>query len=239
MNKTLVLGSIMSAGVLASSVNAATIQTSQAFSGFSSESFNLNLLEKFDSSLGTLTGVNVHYTITSSGGLAQYDNEAGSATGSIDVSHGVTSSLNSGSTPLVNNGFSTSWSNLEIQSSESGVVLGANDGDGAGVQSTGSDYYEFSPAGGTLNTNSDIYTGAIGAYAGNSGEYLPVITVVTGQSLTTTADGAVSTGSSPSIVNGLLTITYTYDSVVAVPEPSSTALLGLGGMALILRRRRS
>ncbi|MGJ8672718.1 PEP-CTERM sorting domain-containing protein [Rubritalea sp.] len=32
--------------------------------------------------------------------------------------------------------------------------------------------------------------------------------------------------------------TYTYTLVAAVPEPSSTALLGLGGIALILRRRR-
>lgn len=29
-----------------------------------------------------------------------------------------------------------------------------------------------------------------------------------------------------------------YDNLVAVPEPSSTALLGLGGLALILRRRK-
>lgn len=51
-------------------------------------------------------------------------------------------------------------------------------------------------------------------------------------------------------INGVSSITYTYsdttnfdgfriDAVAAVPEPSSTALLGLSGLALILRRRRA
>ncbi len=38
--------------------------------------------------------------------------------------------------------------------------------------------------------------------------------------------------------NGLNQADYTAMSMTAVPEPSSTALLGLGGLALILRRRR-
>ena len=37
---------------------------------------------------------------------------------------------------------------------------------------------------------------------------------------------------------GNLIVATTYAEAAAVPEPSSTALLGLGGLALILRRRR-
>ena len=38
--------------------------------------------------------------------------------------------------------------------------------------------------------------------------------------------------------NSLEAIILTFD-INAVPEPSSTALLGLGGLALMLRRKRS
>lgn len=51
-------------------------------------------------------------------------------------------------------------------------------------------------------------------------------------------------------ISGVSSITYNFsnvtnfegfriDAVAAVPEPSSTALLGLGGLAMILRRRRA
>jgi hypothetical protein len=54
-----------------------------------------------------------------------------------------------------------------------------------------------------------------------------------------------SSGGSPEFINisltgsGTVNVIYTYDEAVLVPEPSSTALLGLGGLALIMRRRRA
>ena len=71
---------------------------------------------------------------------------------------------------------------------------------------------------------------------------------IDGTKITVTADGsnvgALNTELALNIVNGKYFqietsgITQTLVVVSAVPEPSSTALLGLGGFALILRRRR-
>ncbi|MFC5050877.1 PEP-CTERM sorting domain-containing protein [Rubritalea spongiae] len=64
-------------------------------------------------------------------------------------------------------------------------------------------------------------------------------------------DSDVGIFSATTTASGELTLTYTvggssssagalnFMSITAVPEPSSTALLGLGGLALILRRRRA
>jgi len=45
-----------------------------------------------------------------------------------------------------------------------------------------------------------------------------------------------STSSSPISSRGYVTITYTYD-YTPVPEPTTFALIGAGGLAIVLRRR--
>lgn len=68
-----------------------------------------------------------------------------------------------------------------------------------------------------------------GNLTGNYG--ITTFTGVTGDSFT--VEGNVTAGSA-----GRPRATIAGFQVVAVPEPSSTALLGLGGLALILRRRK-
>lgn len=92
---------------------------------------------------------------------------------------------------------------------------------------------------------------------GNNGSVATNIGVTTGTgtgasiSDSLNNDSEVGLFSATTTASGELTLTYTvggnsnqvgalnFMSITAVPEPSSTALLGLSGLALILRRRRA
>ncbi|MFT5906790.1 MAG: hypothetical protein ACI9E1_002402 [Cryomorphaceae bacterium] len=62
---------------------------------------------------------------------------------------------------------------------------------------------------------------------------------VDGKGATTiSSSGGLPTFTNLSLTGGIkFTVTYIY-TAVPIPEPSSTALLGFGGLALIMRRRR-
>ena len=100
-------------------------------------------------------------------------------------------------------------------------------------------------AGGTLGTS-------FGSTTINGAGTLDTVTLSTGAALETAVGTALTAGSEFRIIlTGLedtsvnfarlkrsdIQLNIDYD-VVAVPEPSSAALLGLGGLALILRRRK-
>ena len=53
-----------------------------------------------------------------------------------------------------------------------------------------------------------------------------------------TGDVVSNVGNTPNAAGNDHLVTLTFVNTTAVPEPSSTALLGLGGLALILRRRK-
>ncbi len=84
--------------------------------------------------------------------------------------------------------------------------------------------YQLPTATGTGNSNWPV-TGP----NNNEGNYVK-FSGVTGSSFDLIMKGAASQGTVRGVINGM--------QIVQIPEPSSTALLGLGGLALVLRRRR-
>lgn len=91
----------------------------------------------------------------------------------------------------------------------------------------------------TLAVATDVYAGI---FTKNQGSAVPLLNQSVG---TTSHDGnGFTTPTGPGqAVNGFshsnLTRAYAFEvNVELVPEPSTTALLGLGGLALILRRRK-
>ncbi|MEJ6571422.1 MAG: PEP-CTERM sorting domain-containing protein [Akkermansiaceae bacterium] len=70
-------------------------------------------------------------------------------------------------------------------------------------------------------------------YANNGGGFGTIGTIIAPTGFTATLDQSLFDGDDDAGFTGEITLTIT-----AVPEPSSTALLGLGGLALILRRRK-
>jgi hypothetical protein len=122
-----------------------------------------------------------------------------------------------------------------------GQTTGAMEGtykfvfDAAGVSSLDHSSYVQFAASAKLVVDGSLYTGG-------SGDFVLIDTY---------SNGLLSTFSSPTVTgfssgynvqlvqdNGD-TDDRIYLSITAVPEPSSTALLGLGGLALMLRRKRS
>lgn len=233
MNNKTLLASIAIASGLTAAASADQVSTSELFSGFAGSSYNFTTLDKFDTSLGTLTGVNIQLSVNSTGALAQADNEDAAPTGSIDISYLIGGNL-TGVQSVIDAALSNAWSNIDINDSAS-ATLGIDDGDGIGLQVGGPDYFDFAPAAGADIVNANLHAITFADYEGTAGQKLD-LTYGSTSLVTTTAVGAVSTASSPANVSGSVLVTYTYTA--AVPEPSSTALLGLGGLALILRRRK-
>ena len=97
----------------------------------------------------------------------------------------------------------------------------------------------------TINIDASAYTGGAatfvlvdtelfgGTYANNGGGFGTIGTIVAPTGFTATLDQSMFDGDPGDGFTGEITLT-----IAPVPEPSSTALLGLGGLALILRRRR-
>jgi len=72
---------------------------------------------------------------------------------------------------------------------------------------------------------------SLGAWSGTGNYLITGEIVVTAGTLSLSVDeGIVAGGDNRPVVSGLI--------ISAVPEPTTTALLGLGGLALILRRRK-
>lgn len=215
------------AASLAGICSGATIVQSQNFSfvpdGTSPLTFN-----QFDTSLGTLTSITITTNVTKTGGSLFVDNESATPA-SGNISQSVTINLTSSTVGLVDAGFSPIGTGVAATSTYAANV-GADDGDGPGVQTTGPDYdgTNFGPISNSQTKN--VNTAAFGGYQG-SGTY--GIDAGGVQGFNTSAIGGAAVAIDPATVSGDVTITYTY----AVPEPTS-ALLGAVGFLALLRRRR-
>ncbi len=210
--------------------SAATIVQTNNYSFVPTNSAPLTF-NKFDTSLGTLTAITIQTNVAKSGGSLFVDNESGTGA-SGTISQSVTVSLASSSVFLFDAAFQTIGTNLSASSSYVATV-GADDGDGLGVQSTGPDY-DGTSFGTTATTSQtkDVNTGFFGAYSG-TGTY--VIDVNGSQGFNTSAIGGAAVAIDPATAFGSVVITYTY---TAIPEPSSMLLGGIGALALLRRRRR-
>ena len=205
----------------------ATIVQTKSFSFIPDGSAPLTF-NQFNSALGTLTSITITTNVTKSGGSLFVDNESATpASGNITQS--VTITL-TGSVALVDAALSPIGVVAATTSYTANV--GADDGDGAEVQTTGSDY-DGTSFGPTSNSQTKNVSGAgFGGYTG-TGTY--VIDADGVQGFNTSAIGGAAVAIDPATVSGDVTITYTYE---AIPEPSSAVLGGLGLLALLRRRRR-
>lgn len=209
--------------------SAATIVQTKSFSFVPDGSAALTF-DQFDPSLGTLESITITTNVTKTGGSLFVDNES-AAPASGNISQSVTIDLSSpvslvdGSLLPIGNGVAAT--------SVYAASVGVDDGDGAGVQSTGADYdgTSFGPV--SNSQTRDVHTLVFGDYKG-TGTY--VIDVVGVQGFNTSAIGGAAVAIDPATASGDVTITYTY-SVSAIPEPSSALLGGLGLLALLRRRR--
>jgi hypothetical protein len=208
--------------------SAATIVQTKGFSFVPDGSAPLTF-DQFNSALGTLTSITITTNVTKTGGSLFVDNESATAA-SGNISQSVTINLTSGSVGLVDASFSPIGTGVAATSTYAASV-GADDGDGAGVQSTGPDYdgATFGPV--SNSQTKDVNAGAFGGYLG-TGTF--VINAGGVQGFNTSAIGGAAVAIDPATASGDVTITYTY---TAVPEPASILLGGIGLLALLRRRR--
>ncbi len=216
------------AASLASVCSGATIVQTQNFSFVPSGTAPLTF-NQFDTALGTLTSITITTNVTKTGGSLFVDNESATPA-SGNISQSVTINLTS-SVGLVDASFAPIGTGVSATSSYSANV-DADDGDGAGVQSTGPDYdgTSFGPT--STSQTKDVNSAAFGGYQG-TGTY--VIDAGGDQGFNTSAIGGAAVAIDPASVSGDVTITYTF---TAIPEPGSALLGGIGCLALLRRRRR-
>ena len=213
--------------MIAPSAMATLITETETFTGDATLTFN-----QFDSSLGTLTSIEIVFNLGIDNGWLVADND-GASEASMTIELGATAAISS-ALPLVDGSFQPVVGTLSASTTDA-VVLAAEIGDGPGNVDASA------PDGTTLNGGADsdsdsgsIATAVFAGYTG-TGTFDIVVDVTKFIDLGGLGDiegsfdpvDILSAGSS-------VTVNYTY---TPIPEPATMALLGLGSIALIRKRR--
>ena len=210
---------------LFSVAHAATV-TNYSGAALAGSSYSNFSIAKFDSSLGTLTGVSVFVsTAQLQGSVGITNNDAASATidgydSTFNIKQSAGTDLGYGSTK------SGTITDVVTTPGWSGLTLAANGGQQT-LTIDGGQSFDIA----SVNIASSVF----GAYQSAGGTGFVTFQVRSTQGVNVTG-GDFSVNSTATFANTNIGVTYTY---TAVPEPSAFALLGLGAMGLVARRRRN
>ncbi len=221
---------------LAAGADAATIVQTREFSFLPYATRTLSF-DKFDNHGGNLTLTAVHVTIqyTRSGGYAAYDNES-EASATITFTNRLTLLIDTGEVlDLTEMGSSSRLggaTGLRATSSTSATVGADDDPDDPNFNSSGPDYFRFDLP--ELTVGDSAYMQNTAQFVGNGTFDLQI---EGSQQDTSQLLSGMKTSTSPSSVDGFMTITYEY-AVTPVPEPKFWSMACFAvGWALLMRRR--
>ena len=211
-----------------SHVSVAHAATVTNYSGIAlaGSSYTNFLIAKFDSSLGTLTGIKVFVStagLQGSVGITNNDTTTASIEGydsTFNIRQAAGTDLGYGSAKsdtLTDVGTTPHWNTVTLAPGGGTQVLTIDGG------------FSFSIA------DVDIASSAFGAYQSVGGTGSVTFEARNTQAVSVTG-GNFNVNSTAAFANTNVGITYTYN---AIPEPSAFALLGLGALGLVARRRRS
>jgi hypothetical protein len=226
---TLTLGT-----ALAGFSSAATITQSVSY-GFVPTGTVPLTFTKFDTTLGTLTGVTVSVDMTKQRGQLEVDNDSATF-GGITMTHQVIGALSSTVSLVKTGGASSvgqSGSVTAINSQSATVGVSSGDLTTTFDATLLSDYAVFTPGTSTVNDSGNIDAAFINQYA-FAGFQNFVITMGATQAVSATGLSALQQAFTNSDIDGKVTVVYEYN---AVPEPASALLGGFGVLALLRRRR--
>jgi hypothetical protein len=196
--------------------------------GPSTPNFNQVLtFNRYAGPASDLVQIEVRLSLNVSGGQLELDNDgADPASGTADL--GASAGISSVDVPLVNNAFLPVVGNVAAATSSPFNIAG-DDGDGAGFQAGGADYFNFLGGAGSDNDAGFIANAVFAAYAG--GGTFNILVNAT-QIFDYGALGGISFAGSPVTASGEVTVIYKL-----IPTPGAAALLGLGGLVAARRRR--
>ena len=237
-NTTIALSAMTALAIVAGSASAAQTMQTQNF-GAATPNFNQTVsFDKFDGTLGTLNSVKIKVQLAIEGGFLQLDND-GELPASGSAQLGANASISSLDVPVLDMSFqNVLGSGVPVFNASPFNIMG-NDGDNTSTFDVGTaDYFDFQ---GT--PNSDMGMGFINALF--HAAYTDINGIVSGletygirvdvdQIFNYGSIGGIQFTGGPVTASGNVMVTYDY---TPVPAPGAAALLGLGGLTLVRRRR--
>ena len=179
----------------------------------------------FNNALGTLDSVTIEVSMSTSGGFGIVDNDG------VDQATVTIETLVQAAASSVDVFMPGAVASTSINANFSLAGEGAGP-DGAAIDGS-------APDGATLNVPVGTFSsGVLGTTAVQRNTFIGVgtydIILDAMQETDILVGGGVATGNNPASVDGFVRVIYDY---TPIPEPASLALIGLGGLTLIRRRR--